>query len=195
MAGYIKMNCQEMRKGKTPDEMAEFAASIISGEFSDHLLEAAEKIHRQFPPGAERSKNIFPKLAGSYLDLDNPALFYAKVITRVISAHKEVEENVRSLRRNLFRILGVSEFSEKAAWVEPGMKLILKDVVCQTCGVTQDIDLAVTLTPECECDEIDEKTNLVKIQYRLVELLRVSLKIKICLSLHAYMQDYTVESV
>ena len=77
------MNCQEMRKGKSPEEMTEFAASIIAGEFSNHLLEAAEKINRQYPAGAERSKNIFPKLAGSYLDLDNPALFYAKVITQV----------------------------------------------------------------------------------------------------------------
>ena len=77
------MNYEEMKKGKSSEELAEFASSIISGEFSDHLLEAAEKINSRYPSGAARSKAIFPKLAGSYLDLDHPALFYAKVITKV----------------------------------------------------------------------------------------------------------------
>ena len=77
------MNHEEQKKGKSDEDLKEFAAGIISGEFSDHLLEAAEKIKYRFPPGTERSKSIFPKLAGSYLNLDNPALFYAKVITQV----------------------------------------------------------------------------------------------------------------
>ena len=95
-------------------------------------------------------------------------------LLKVMSAHEAVGDNVRSVRRNLFRILGISEFSDKAAWVEPGMKLILKDVVCQTCGITQDIDLTVSLLPECDCETMDEKRNNSIIEFRLIELLRVS---------------------
>ena len=76
-------------------------------------------------------------------------------------------------RRNLFRIMNTSEFSrEKADWVEPGARLVLRDIVCQQCGVTKDVDLGVEITPQCECEEIDYRSNKMLIERRLIDLLR-----------------------
>ena len=112
--GYIKMISSEMdNDGQTSDGLADFARSALTGQFSDHLLESTEKIRSRFPPGSDRAKAIFPKLPGSHLKLDNPALFYAKTVMEILSAHQEVEEEVRTLRRNLFRILNVSEFAAR----------------------------------------------------------------------------------
>lgn len=172
--GYITLMQNEMDKEDiTKEELVEFARASIRGQLSEHLLDCVEKIRARFPPGADRSRDIFPQLAGSHLKLDNPALFYAKMIMEILSAHEEVEEEVRVLRRNLFRILNTSEFSRSAAdWVDPGAKLVLRDIVCQQCGVTRDVDLGVSITPECECDEIDYHANKMLIERRLIDLVR-----------------------
>ena len=114
ISGYITMMHREMDKGKfknsnnsitsvstesiAKEELIEFARATIRGQLSEHLLDCVEKIRARFPPGAERSKKIFPRLAGSHLKLDNPALFYAKMAMEILSAHEEVEEEVRVLR-------------------------------------------------------------------------------------------------
>ena len=172
--GYITLMQNEMDKEDiTKEELVEFARASIRGQLSEHLLDCVEKIRARFPPGADRSRDIFPQLAGSHLKLDNPALFYAKMIMEILSAHEEVEEEVRVLRRNLFRILNTSEFSRSAAdWVDPSAKLVLRDIVCQQCGVTRDVDLGVSITPECECDEIDYHANKMLIERRLIDLVR-----------------------
>lgn len=172
IAGYIKVLHEQAKKDSDVDRLAEFAVGIMTGEFSDHLLEATQKILNRYPAGTKRAKEIFPKLAGSYLTLDHPALFYAKTITQVLSAHATVSEELQSLRRNVFRLLGVSEFSEKGQWVDPAAKLILKDVVCTQCGVSQDLDLSVDLNPDCECEFFDEKTHKRIIEARLIEELK-----------------------
>jgi hypothetical protein len=69
--------------------------------------------------------------------------------------------------------LGISEFSEKGQWVDPAAKLILKDVVCTQCGVSQDLDLSVDLNPDCECEFFDEKSHSQIIEARLIEELKV----------------------
>ena len=112
--GYIKMIQVEAEKeNQTQDQLADFARSVITGQFSDHLLEVTEKIRSRFPPGSDRSKAIFPQLPGSHLKLDNPALFYAKTVMQILSAHQDIEEEIRTLRRNLFRILNTSEFASR----------------------------------------------------------------------------------
>ena len=69
--------------------------------------------------------------------------------------------------------MNTSEFSrDKADWVEPGAKLVLRDIVCQQCGITKDVDLGVNLTPECECDEIDYRSTKNVIERRLIDLVR-----------------------
>ena len=85
----------------TKEELVEFARASIRGQLSEHLLDCVEKIRARFPPGADRSKAIFPRQAGSHLKLDNPALFYAKMVMEILSAHEEVEEEVRVLRYTL----------------------------------------------------------------------------------------------
>lgn len=97
-----------LKEETTKDSLADFSRAIITGQCSEHLLDTIEKIRSRFPPGQKRSIEAFPKLAGSHLKLDNPALFYAKTVMEMLSAHQEVEEEVRVLRRNLFRILNTS---------------------------------------------------------------------------------------
>ena len=180
-----------IKEETTKDSLVEFSKAIISGQCSEHLLDTIEKIRSRFPPGQKRSIDAFPKLAGSHLKLDNPALFYAKTVMEMLSAHQEVEEEVRVLRRNLFRILNTSgrfyrlsvwrfiqflEFSPSAEWIDPGSKLILPDVVCHLCGVTKDVDLGIRINPDCDCSEkeikANLKTNLNQIERRLIDLIR-----------------------
>ena len=46
------------------------------------------------------------------------------------------------------------------------------DIVCSQCGVSKDIDLGISIKPNCDCAQIDERANSQRIERRLIELVR-----------------------
>lgn len=124
------------------ENTAEFAKKLISGEMSHKLFQIVQKIYRKLP------EKIFTIEEKPYLDFGdtesikiNPALELIKSICKVLSLDKEVEDEVHTLQRNLLRLIGVGNFSDKAEWKDPCFSFVLPEVICKACNHTRDIDL------------------------------------------------------
>jgi hypothetical protein len=48
---------------------------------------------------------------------------------------------VGALRRNMLRLIGVSEFSDAAEWHDPCQSVMLSEVHCQACNYCHELDL------------------------------------------------------
>lgn len=121
---------------------ATFAKKLISGELSQKLLQLVQKIYKKLP------EKVLTFEENPYLDFGNaeskkinPALELIKSICKVLALDKEVEDEVQTLQRNLLRLIGVGNFSDKAEWKDPCMSFILPEVICKACNHTRDIDL------------------------------------------------------
>ncbi|QSL66824.1 hypothetical protein MERGE_001211 [Pneumocystis wakefieldiae] len=80
-----------------------------------------------------------PILPGSYLDISNPILLFVKCICAVFELVKDFSLEVRMLRRDLLKILGISEFSAESVFQNPSRSYVLP-VICQSCGFSRDMD-------------------------------------------------------
>jgi DNA polymerase epsilon subunit 1 len=83
----------------------------------------------------------FPKLAGSHLNLRNPALELVKFLCAVFCLSKRRTIEVRLLRKELLNIFDVKEFSQEATFNNPSTSLKIPHVICDYCNHIRDIDL------------------------------------------------------
>eukprot|EP00850_Spirogloea_muscicola_P017955 SM000159S01786 [mRNA] locus=s159:288661:304957:+ [translate_table: standard] len=83
----------------------------------------------------------FPKLAGSHIELRNPALEFIKSICTVMSIDEAVSYQVMVMRRNLLKLIHVREFAEEAVFRNPCLSFTLPNVICSYCNDCQDLDL------------------------------------------------------
>lgn len=58
-----------------------------------------------------------------------------------MSVDCSIEEEVKNLRRNMLRLVGVAEFSDMASWKDPISSYILSEVICKACNHCRDLDL------------------------------------------------------
>lgn len=83
----------------------------------------------------------FPKLAGSHLDMESPALEYVKSLCAVLNLDTRVEDEVRILKRSaLATIGGISDFSSLAQFRNPCEYFKLTEIICSYCNYTADLD-------------------------------------------------------
>ncbi|KAJ3354202.1 DNA polymerase epsilon catalytic subunit [Kappamyces sp. JEL0680] len=83
----------------------------------------------------------FPRLPGSCRVMTNPALEFIKMMCMVLGLNKQLETPVRSLKRDLLRLIDVREFSQDAVFTNSCEKYILPQVICQYCNFGCDLDL------------------------------------------------------
>ena len=83
----------------------------------------------------------FPTLPGAHLSMTNAGLELVKQITHALSLDASVVDEVRVLRENLFRVLGVNAWSAEGTFVNTCRPLLLRDVVCDFCNIMKDVDL------------------------------------------------------
>ncbi|KAG0164792.1 DNA polymerase epsilon catalytic subunit [Apophysomyces sp. BC1034] len=83
----------------------------------------------------------FPQLAGSHLKMSDPAFEYVKFVCAVLSLDKNVEDEVRVLKRNALQTIGgVSDFSPNAQFQNPCEYFKLNEVICSYCNGSSDLD-------------------------------------------------------
>ncbi|KAK0098900.1 hypothetical protein PV326_000061 [Microctonus aethiopoides] len=119
-----------------------FAKKLISNEMSQKLFQIVQRIHKKIPEKCltiEQNPNL--NLEGGDTKKINPALELIKSICLVLSLDKEVEDEVNELQRNLLRLIGIGEFSNKAQWSDPCISFVLTEIICKACNHTRDIDL------------------------------------------------------
>lgn len=88
--------------------------------------------------------HTFPHRCGSHLtevELGPPALAFVRAVLEVLTLDKEMEAGVALLRRNLLRLLHVGEFCKEAAFKDPCVSYVLKDVICSYCNDCRDLDV------------------------------------------------------
>lgn len=72
---------------------------------------------------------------------DGPALEFIKSLCKILTVDPAIAEELDSLRKNMLRLVGVGEFSEKAVWKDTSKSYILSEIICQACNHCRDIDL------------------------------------------------------
>nr|CAB3265004.1 DNA polymerase epsilon catalytic subunit A-like [Phallusia mammillata] len=118
-----------------------FSQDLVAGELSDQMLTLAQRMVKQLPSDRSLLRDMFPRLPGSHLQLDNPSLEFVKSVCKILSIDQHVVTQVDKLRRNLLRLIGVGEFSPSAEWLDPCASYVVGQVACESCGLCRDLDL------------------------------------------------------
>ena len=72
---------------------------------------------------------------------DGPATEFIKALCKILEIDPTVAEELDTLRKNMLRLVGLGEFSDKAVWMDIGKSYILSEVICQACNHCRDLDL------------------------------------------------------
>lgn len=96
---------------------------------------------------------IFPSLPGSCRKLLNPSLEFIAMVTTIFSLEKFVGNEVRVLRRDLLKMIGVKEFSNEANFKNPCERYVLPQVICEYCNYCCDLDLTRELEDNAANDD------------------------------------------
>lgn len=72
---------------------------------------------------------------------EGPAIEFIKTLCQILTVDPTVVDELDSLRKNMLRLVGLGEFSEKAIWKDPGKTYILNEMICQVCNFCRDVDL------------------------------------------------------
>lgn len=72
---------------------------------------------------------------------DGPAVEFIKTIHKILEVDASLADERDSLNKNLLKLVGVGEFSDRAIWQEKEKSYILTEVICQACNHCRDLDL------------------------------------------------------
>lgn len=84
----------------------------------------------------------YPEKLGSY-DLDqrnNLACEYINYVCEILSVDKSIKNDAMLLKKNCLKLIGVEEYSKETYFRDPCRTFVLKDVICEFCSSTKDID-------------------------------------------------------
>ncbi|KAK7202921.1 hypothetical protein BZA70DRAFT_86937 [Myxozyma melibiosi] len=81
----------------------------------------------------------FPTLPGSHLKLTNPTLELVKSLCAVFSLVRELNLEVRVVRRDLLALFEVKEFSDAGVFKNPSTSLKLSQI-CTSCSLESELD-------------------------------------------------------
>ncbi|GLC51172.1 hypothetical protein PLESTB_000473800 [Pleodorina starrii] len=127
---------------RAEEVQSSFLKALVSEVFTERLLRRVGA-WKGITPGCAPEWE-FPQLAGSYLtkaELGHPALAFVRVATHLLSLDGRVSEQVALLRRQLLKLLHVSEFGSDAEFREMCTPFVMPDVICGFCNDCRDLDL------------------------------------------------------
>ncbi|XP_065339696.1 DNA polymerase epsilon catalytic subunit 1 [Cloeon dipterum] len=128
--------------GSVQQSAADYAKSLISGDLGQKLYHIIDQLNRKLPGNLGRFKGKEANyLTTMNSELGSPALEFTKAICKVLELDSTVQIEVGALRRNMLRLIGVSEFSDQAEWKDPCDSVVLSDVLCHNCSLCFDLDL------------------------------------------------------
>ncbi|GAA5795942.1 hypothetical protein HPULCUR_001307 [Helicostylum pulchrum] len=126
-----------------PDPRLQNLQSYVKHEVARKMLRAVSAlVRRQEEQNHNHDEDmVFPQLAGSHLEMDNPALEYVKSVCAVLNLDSRIEDEVRILKRSALELVGgLSDFSEVAQFRNPCEYFKLTEVICVYCNYTADLD-------------------------------------------------------
>ncbi|GLI69098.1 hypothetical protein VaNZ11_013644, partial [Volvox africanus] len=161
---------------KAEEVQSSFLKALVSEVFTERLL-ARVGVWKGITPGCAPEWE-FPQLAGSYLsreELGHPALAFVRVVTHLLALDGRVSEQVALLRRQLLKLLHVSEFGTDAEFKEMCQPFVLPDVICIFCNDCRDLDLTrdeALAQHDWRCRSCRQPLDTASLERRLVSGLR-----------------------
>ncbi len=116
LENFITLYIEQLADGSEPPKALK--------TLSHHAFDVVMKMHQ----AAGRSQ-------------DGPAVEFIKALCKILEVDSSVTDELDSLRKNLLKLVGIGEFSDKAIWVDKGKSYILTEMICQACNHCRDIDL------------------------------------------------------
>ena len=83
----------------------------------------------------------FPRELTELYHVTSPILELVKLVCKVLSLDKTVEQESVIIRRQLLRNLKIKEFAQEAQFVDPFNSCVIPAVVCPYCNYTCDLDI------------------------------------------------------
>ncbi|CAH1796227.1 unnamed protein product [Owenia fusiformis] len=122
--------------------LLEKSQQLIEKDMCMQMFAITQKIQKKLSGSGRGDLSAeFPKLPGSYLPLNNPALEFIKYVCKVLSLDSNITNQVNKMRRDLLKLIGVGDFSRDADFQDPCLSYILPEVICKNCNSTRDVDL------------------------------------------------------
>lgn len=150
-----------------------FIKDLVSVEISRRLFKITKDLHDHL--GTNDPAAAFPRLAGSHLVFESPALEFVKSVTHVMALDRTVETEVANLKANLLRLIGVRPFSDQAAFKDPCLSFVLPDFICTYCNMCRDLDLCRDpdiSNHEWKCSACQHNYSLPLIEAMLVSIVK-----------------------
>ncbi|CAM9190271.1 unnamed protein product [Chrysoparadoxa australica] len=155
------------------ESMVQFMKQLVSSHITARVLDMVPKIIKFAGTGEE----VFPKQAGSWRTLTNPALEFVKSLCHVLSLDSTVTAEVEVMRAQALAELKIRRFNEESVFSNPCASFILPDVICEFCNLCRDLDLC--RDPGIIGDDPEERWRCSQCQSRydtdLIELSLVDL--------------------
>lgn len=137
-------------KHQNEDELFMKQNQLIREKFTPKFLDIVSDVKSTTSSfvGSEEERRMleFPKrfqdsLCENSGDLD-PALELIKTVSHVFGLHKDIQDEVRLMKRALLTMVGIREFSPKAEFaIDHNEGVVVRHIVCLYCQYCRDIDL------------------------------------------------------
>ncbi len=132
-----------------PDEKTQILPKHFTRGLYKHITTLLRRQHTEILHPELAADYAFPVLPGSHLALSNPVLQLVKSICQVLSLDRSITLEARLLRKELLHLFEIREFSADATFTNPSATLVVRNVTCDECTTTRDMDLCrdVALLP------------------------------------------------
>ena len=117
------------------EEIEDVLSGLISNHFSKKLFTFANEL-------VYHSAHVsFPRPAGHHIQLESVAKTFIIYACHILGLDSMVKPEVNTLKRSLFRQVGLREFDSKSEFVNPCRTFYMHDVVCDYCYSCTVLDL------------------------------------------------------
>jgi DNA polymerase epsilon subunit 1 len=145
IAEYLYVVHQAKQSSET---FHETLRSYVDSGLKRKLLQTVDDFHHKRIPdeNMEEHPYQFPHLPGLNKVFHNAALEFIKSFIAILQLDTNLEDQVRSLNRDLLRLIDVREFQSDAVFSNPCEKYVLTQVICEYCNFCCDLDLTRKLS-------------------------------------------------
>lgn len=97
-------------------------------------------------------------------------------MTEIFGLDEETKDIIYVVKKNCLKVIKVEEFSEESVFIDPCRTFILKNVICELCSNSKDIDFCRDkkfLAKKWQCDECHTSYDTDLIEFNLLQKLKL----------------------
>jgi DNA polymerase epsilon subunit 1 len=140
LAEYLYV-VENLWKNNRIDELSKYIAIDLKRKLFQNVHDIQRKKADDQSEIPFEQQYEFPVLPGTEISRKDPTLEFIKTITMILGLDNSLENETRLLKRDLLRLMDITEFSKIAIFTNPIEKFILPQVICEYCNYCCDLDL------------------------------------------------------